>query len=66
VSSNIAEGQARYSRLELHHCLNNARGSLAESKRRSCSPTIWDIWGKGKPLLDKASELGKIPNGLIA
>jgi hypothetical protein len=29
-ASNIAEGQARYSRREFHHFLNNARGSLAE------------------------------------
>lgn len=30
ISSNIAEGQARYSRKEFHHFLSNARGSLAE------------------------------------
>jgi four helix bundle protein len=30
VPSNIAEGQARYSRREFHHFLNNARGSPGE------------------------------------
>jgi hypothetical protein len=32
VPSNIAEGQARYSKREFHHFLSNARGSLATGK----------------------------------
>lgn len=43
VPSNIAEGQARYSRREFLHFLSNARGSLAEVEPKSSWPTIWAI-----------------------
>ena len=68
VPSNIAEGQARYSRREFHHFLNNARGSLAEVETQIM---LANDLGHLTPhdadtLLLKTSELGRILNGLIA
>jgi four helix bundle protein len=68
VPSNIAEGQARFSRKEFHHFLSHARGSLVEIETQI---TIAQNLGylsppQVGPLLDKASELGKVLNGLIA
>jgi four helix bundle protein len=68
VPSNIAEGQARFSRKEFHHFLSQARGSLVEIETQL---TIAENLGyldpnQTLPLLDKASELGKILNSLIA
>jgi four helix bundle protein len=68
VPSHIAEGQARYSRSEFYHFLNNARGSLAEVETQitlACDLNLFDT-NQSDLLLDKASELGKILNGLIA
>ncbi len=68
VPSNIAEGQARYSRREFHHFLNNARGSLAEVETQIMLANDLAYLGEIETnlLLDKASELGRILNGLIA
>jgi four helix bundle protein len=68
VPSNIAEGQARFSRKEFHHFLSHARGSLVEIETQL---TIAQNLGyltadQTQPLFDKASELGKVLNGLIA
>lgn len=67
VASNVAEGQARYSRREFCRFLSNARGSLAEvetqimiaSDLAYLPPKETDL------LLIKAAELGRILNGLI-
>jgi four helix bundle protein len=68
VPSNIAEGQARFSPKEFHHFLGHARGSLVEIETQL---TIAQNLGylapnQTQPLFDKASELGKVLNGLIA
>jgi four helix bundle protein len=68
VPSNIAEGQARYSPKEFHHFLSHARGSLVEIETQL---TIAQNLGyltpnRTQPLFEKASELGKVLNGLIA
>ena len=68
VPSNIAEGQARYSRREFHDFLNNARGSLAEVETQIMLANDLGHLSESvtNSLLDKASELGKVLNGLIA
>ena len=68
VPSNIAEGQARYSRREFHHFLNNARGSLAEVETQLMIANDLGYLASEEAnfLLGKASELGRILNGLIA
>jgi four helix bundle protein len=68
VPSNIAEGQARFSRKEFHHFLSQARGSLVEIETQL---TIAENLGyltsnHTRPLFEKASELGRVLNGLIA
>jgi four helix bundle protein len=68
VPSNIAEGQARYSRGEFYRFLNNARGSLAEVETQvTLAKDLGYLEAReADPLLDQASELGRILNGLIA
>ena len=68
VPSNIAEGQARYSRREFHHFLNNARGSLAEVETQiMLANDLGHLAAKDADiLLQRTSELGRILNGLIA
>jgi four helix bundle protein len=68
VPSNIAEGQARFSRKEFHRFLCNARGSLAEIETQI---DIARNLGYATPaqvstLLKGTSELGRILNGLLA
>jgi len=68
VPSNIAEGQARFSRREFHHFLNNARGSLAEVETQitlACNLGYLSAIA-ADTLLVRSSELGRILNGLIA
>ncbi len=68
VPSNIAEGQARFSRKEFHHFLSHARGSLVEVETQVTIAQNLGYLGPNqtRPLLDKTSELGKVLNGLIA
>lgn len=68
VPSNIAEGQARYSRREFHHFLSNARGSLAEVETQiMLAADLTYLSSKdADTLLFKTAELGRILNGLIA
>ena len=68
VPSNIAEGQARFSRKEFHHFLSHARGSLVEVETQVTMAQNLGYLGPNqtRPLLDKTSELGKVLNGLIA
>jgi four helix bundle protein len=68
VPSNIAEGQARFSRKEFHHFLSQARGSLVEVETQLMIVQNLDYLSpqQTRSLLDKAAELGKVLNGLIA
>jgi four helix bundle protein len=68
VPSNIAEGQARFSQKEFHRFLSYARGSLAEVETQLAIAQNLEYLSpqQARPLLDKAAELGKILNGLIA
>src|SRR6266496_482321 len=65
VPSNIAEGQARYSRREFYHFLNIARGSLAEVETQILLANDLGYLGADQTsvLVDKSSELGRILNG---
>jgi len=67
VPSNIAEGKGRSSRRELLQFLFHARGSLLELRTQI---TISYEMGflspiEGKNLTDRASEVGRLLNGLI-
>jgi four helix bundle protein len=68
VPSNIAEGQARYSRREFYRYLTVARGSLAEIETQVMLVRSLDYLTSGATslLLTKAGELGRILNGLIS
>jgi four helix bundle protein len=68
VPSNIAEGQARFSQKEFHHFLSHARGSLVEIETQLMIAQNLGYLSPIQilPLLEKAAELGKILNGLIA
>jgi four helix bundle protein len=68
VPSNIAEGQARFSRKEFHHFLSLARGSLVEIETQLIIAQNLGYVSRGEEhaLLEEASELGRILNGLIA
>ena len=68
VPSNIAEGQARYSRREFYRFLTVARGSLAEIETQIMIAISLDYLtsATARSLLLRTSELGRILNGLIA
>ncbi|MGA8341250.1 MAG: four helix bundle protein [Candidatus Sulfotelmatobacter sp.] len=68
VPSNIAEGQARFSRKEFHHFLCLARGSLVEIETQLLiAQNLGYLSPKQSPsLLAEAAELGRLLNGLIA
>ena len=68
VPSNIAEGQARYSRREFHHFLTQARGSLVEVETQvMIARSLGYLSAKdSEVLLLNAAELGRILNGLLA
>ena len=67
VPSNIAEGQARYSRRAFYRFLTVARGSLAEIETQvGIARSLGYLTSAtGQTLLSRA-ELGPILNGLIA
>ena len=67
VPSNIAEGQARFSKPEFRHFLRQARGSLAELETQIELAQHLDLLTSrsAQNLLEKACELGRILNGLI-
>jgi four helix bundle protein len=68
VPSNIAEGQAHFSQKEFHHFLSHARGSLVEIETQLMIAQNLNYLTpeQARLLLDKAAELGKVLNGLIA
>jgi four helix bundle protein len=68
IPSNIAEGQARYSRREFYRFLTLARGSLAEIEAQIEIAASLEYLTSAdvRLLLAKAGELGRILNGLIA
>ncbi len=68
VPSNIAEGQARFSRREFHHFLSLARGSLVEieTQLQIAENLCYLRAAETRPLLAEAAELGRVLNGLIA
>ncbi len=68
IPANIAEGQARYSPAEFHNFLGRARGSLVEVETEILlAQSLQYLSPEGsQELLNKASELGKIVNGLAS
>jgi four helix bundle protein len=68
VPSNIAEGQARFSRKGFHRFLCTARGSLAEVETQIdiAMNLGYATQAQRATLLKAASELGRILNGLLA
>jgi len=68
VPSNIAEGQARFSRKEFHHFLSHARGSLVEIETQlMIAQNLGYLLTKQvNALLEHTAELGRVLNGLIA
>jgi four helix bundle protein len=67
VPSNIAEGQARYSRREFYRFLTVARGSLAEIETQVTIAKSLDYLTSATAdlLLSRSAEPGRILNGLI-
>src|SRR2546423_599360 len=67
VPSNIAEGQARFSKIEFRRFCRQARGSLAEIETQLMLPQKLGFVEAHavEGLLRRTSELGKILNGLI-
>ncbi len=68
IPSNIAEGQGRLSKGEFRVFLGNARGSLSEVETQVLIAKNLDYLSQNETtkLLDLASEVGRILNGLIA
>ncbi len=68
IPSNIAEGQGRLSKGEFRVFLGNARGSLSELETQVMISKNLDYIDEpdAKKLLEMASEVGRILNGLIA
>jgi len=68
VPSNIAEGQARFSKKEFHHFLSHARGSSVEIETQITIAENLEYLSpqQTRPLLNQAAELGRVLNGLIA
>src|SRR5450631_1567154 len=68
IPTNIAEGQARYSANDFFYFLGRARGALVEVETQlMIAQNLGYIAPEeAQHVLDKAAELGKILNGLIA
>src|SRR5438477_4123481 len=68
VPSNIAEGQARFSRREFQHFLRNAKGSLAELETQISLAADLDFLkaDNAKELLRLCDETSRILAGLLA
>jgi len=68
VPSNIAEGQARFSKPEFRHFLRNAKGSLAEVETQLviCKNLGHLNEDESSKLLSKVDELGRILSGLLS
>ena len=68
VPSNIAEGQAHFSKQEFRHFLRHSRGSLAEVETQLLIAHRLSYMGQPPTdkLLNSVSEIGRILNGLIA
>ena len=68
IPSNIAEGQGRLSKGEFRTFLGNARGSLSELETQIviCKNLDYIAEAEAASLLEIASEVGRILNGLIA
>jgi four helix bundle protein len=66
IPAHIAEGQAPYSATEFHSYLGRARGALVEVETELILAQNLEYLSaeQGKKMLGKASELGKILNGL--
>ncbi len=67
IPSNIAEGQGRLSRGEFRVFLGNARGSLSELETQILIAQKLDYLKESEAagLIELASEVGRILNGLI-
>ncbi|HSA94050.1 MAG TPA: four helix bundle protein [Terriglobales bacterium] len=67
VPSNIAEGQAHYSKPEFRHFLRHARGSLAELETQILLARRLHYLTEeaAQRLITLADEVGRITNGLI-
>ncbi len=67
VSSNIAEGQAHFSRREFCHYLHHSRGSLAEIETQIIIAERLHYISKSQldADLQRIHEIGRIINGLI-
>ena len=67
VPSNIAEGHGRLTDSQFRHFLGNARGSLYEMQTQIELATDLRYLdeNRARELLDQASEVGKLINGLI-
>jgi four helix bundle protein len=67
IPTNIAEGQARFSPNEFHFFLSRARGALVEVETQLLIAQKLEYFApeRGEQLLDRASEVGRILNGLM-
>jgi four helix bundle protein len=68
IPTNIAEGQARFSANDFFYFLGRGRGALVEVETQLMIAQNLSYFSpeQGQQLLDKAAEVGKILNGLIA
>ena len=67
IPSNIAEGQARFSKREFKHFLRTAKGSLAEVQTQIAIATRLGLMSEAKEseLEERMHQLARVLNGLI-